>query len=351
MEKIGWRTIAFYSSLCFFLSAAEYAVPKPVPFFRIGFANLPVMLSLSRMKKKETLILILMKIFFQAVVTGTLFSHVLVFSFAGSAASGLCMMASYFLLKGRISWIGVSMCGGLANNAAQLFCARLILFGEHTRLVAPALLCISFCSSLALGLFAQLFCSRSEWYRSLSLNTCPALPACKPERKKKSRMCKTGLAALSVLFLLLLLSHKPALIYAILLVLAAFVFKERGKLHPVPLLFLTAFVTFFSLLSPYGRILFSLGKFHVTLGALEAGLVKSGKLCAFVLFSRLLVSADMQLPGKAGAFFSLVTGYFSCLTQQRISMRCGMIVSSIDRCLCAVWQGCSVADSSQSENP
>ena len=33
MEKIDWNKIAFFSALCFFLSALEYAVPKPLPFF------------------------------------------------------------------------------------------------------------------------------------------------------------------------------------------------------------------------------------------------------------------------------------------------------------------------------
>ncbi len=47
MEKVDWNKIAFFSALCFFLSAVEYAVPKPLPFFKIGFANLPILISLS----------------------------------------------------------------------------------------------------------------------------------------------------------------------------------------------------------------------------------------------------------------------------------------------------------------
>ena len=99
MEKIDWNKIAFFSALCFFLSALEYAVPKPLPFFKIGFANLPILISLSVLKKKETMLLVFLKIFLQAVISGTLFSYVFVFSFAGSVASGLFMMLAYFIFR------------------------------------------------------------------------------------------------------------------------------------------------------------------------------------------------------------------------------------------------------------
>ena len=92
MKKIDWNKIAFFSALCFFLSAVEYAVPKPLPFFKIGFANLPILISLPVLKKQETLMLVLLKIFLQAIITGTLFSYVFIFSFAGSVASGISMM-------------------------------------------------------------------------------------------------------------------------------------------------------------------------------------------------------------------------------------------------------------------
>ena len=47
MEKVDWNKIAFFSALCFFLSAVEYAVPKPLPFFNFGFANLPILFCFS----------------------------------------------------------------------------------------------------------------------------------------------------------------------------------------------------------------------------------------------------------------------------------------------------------------
>ena len=36
---------AWFGALCFFLSAMEYMIPKPLPFLRLGLANLPIMLA------------------------------------------------------------------------------------------------------------------------------------------------------------------------------------------------------------------------------------------------------------------------------------------------------------------
>ena len=171
MEKIDWNKIAFFSALCFFLSALEYAVPKPLPFFKIGFANLPVLISLSVLKKKETMLLVFLKIFLQAVISGTLFSYVFVFSFAGSVASGLFMMLAYFIFRSKISFIGISVCGGLANNVAQIFLAGILMFGSNVKFIAPPMLCASFFTSLALGSFAENFCRKSVWFNELVLKS------------------------------------------------------------------------------------------------------------------------------------------------------------------------------------
>lgn len=40
------RLVAFFAALCLFLVAVEYAIPKPLPFLRLGLTNLPVILSL-----------------------------------------------------------------------------------------------------------------------------------------------------------------------------------------------------------------------------------------------------------------------------------------------------------------
>jgi heptaprenyl diphosphate synthase len=92
---------------------------------------------------------------------------VFLFSAAGSFASGFTMLAIQRLCKSRIGFVGVSMAGALANNAAQIVLARFFLFGESTRYIAPALLITGSITGFLLGLFAEKFTSMSKWYAAL----------------------------------------------------------------------------------------------------------------------------------------------------------------------------------------
>lgn len=161
------KLLPFLAALCLFLAAVEYAIPKPLPFLRLGLANLPVIVALFLLPSRDIYKLILLKIIGQALITGTLFSYIFAFSAAGSLASGLTMMGVHRLFKNRISCIGLSLAGAAANNLAQLAVARLILFGSATKYIAPILLISGAVTGLLLGIFTQLFIEKSKWFRGL----------------------------------------------------------------------------------------------------------------------------------------------------------------------------------------
>ena len=161
------KLLPFLAALCLFLAAVEYAIPKPLPFLRLGLANLPVIVALFVLPTRDIYKLILLKIIGQALITGTLFSYIFLFSAAGSLASGLTMLGVHRMLKNRISCIGLSLAGAAANNIAQLIVARLILFGSATKYIAPILLISGAVTGLILGIFTQMFIERSKWFRGL----------------------------------------------------------------------------------------------------------------------------------------------------------------------------------------
>ncbi len=161
------KLLPFLAALCLFLAAVEYAIPKPLPFLRLGLANLPVIIALFIMPTRDIYKLILLKIMGQALITGTLFSYIFLFSAAGSLASGLTMLGVHRILRNRISCIGLSLAGAAANNIAQLIVAHLILFGSATRYIAPILLISGAVTGLILGIFTQMFTERSKWFRGL----------------------------------------------------------------------------------------------------------------------------------------------------------------------------------------
>ena len=161
------KLLPFLAALCLFLAAVEYAIPKPLPFLRLGFANLPVIIGLFVLPTRDMYKLILLKVIGQALITGTMFSYIFAFSAAGSVTSGLAMMGVHRVFKDKVSCIGLSLAGAAANNIAQLVVARLILFGDATRYIAPLLLISGAATGLVLGIFTQMFVERSKWLRGL----------------------------------------------------------------------------------------------------------------------------------------------------------------------------------------
>ncbi len=166
-RQVRIEFVALLAACALFLSTVEYLIPKPVPFMRIGLANLPLIIGLGLLKEKEYMLLALLKVLGQGLVTGTIFSYIVLFSIAGTIASTTLMYIVYRFFNRWVSLIGVSIAGAMASNIAQLLLSRYLLFGAAARLIAPPFLVVGLISSILLGIFAQQFVQKSQWYNSL----------------------------------------------------------------------------------------------------------------------------------------------------------------------------------------
>jgi heptaprenyl diphosphate synthase len=158
---------AFLSAFCLFLSTIEYMIPKPLPFMRLGIANLPIILALDIMPVPQVLLLVLLKVVCQSLVSGSLFSYIFLFSFAGSFASGLVMIAARKAGGKAISFVGVSVLGAVASNLVQIVLARYFIFGESAWYIGPPFVAVGLATGILLGLFCEEFARRSTWYASM----------------------------------------------------------------------------------------------------------------------------------------------------------------------------------------
>jgi heptaprenyl diphosphate synthase len=159
------RTIALLGALCLFLSTIEYMIPKPVPFMRIGIANLPLMLALDILPFDSFLLLAAIKILGQALITGTLFSYIFLFSLTGTLFSAVSMYGlRRFLGPKRISFVGLGCLGAMVSNITQLALAWAFILGRSVRYLAPPFLAMGVITGSALGLFCRYFAGRSKWY-------------------------------------------------------------------------------------------------------------------------------------------------------------------------------------------
>ncbi len=159
--------IAFFAALCLFFATIEYLFPKPFPFFRLGLANLPVLLALNVFPVPMVLLLVLLKVLGQGLVNGTLASYVFLFSLGGSFASAFVMIGAHRLFGSRISLVGISLFGALASNVVQIYLSIQFIFGIAAWIIAPLFLGLGAASGLVVGLFANRFSQRSRWYRRI----------------------------------------------------------------------------------------------------------------------------------------------------------------------------------------
>ncbi|GBU28736.1 hypothetical protein R84B8_02296 [Treponema sp. R8-4-B8] len=165
-EFPGRKNLALLGALCLFLSAIEYMIPKPLPFMRIGIANMPIMLALDIFPFTAFLLLICVKIIGQALITGTLFSYVFLFSLVGTFLSAALMFVLRRLLgKKHITFIGVGTAGAVISNLSQLALAHFFIFKGNIRYIAPPFLLTGLITGIALGVFCEAFTRVSKWYQ------------------------------------------------------------------------------------------------------------------------------------------------------------------------------------------
>ena len=166
-SKARIEVVALLAACALFLSTIEYMIPKPIPFMRLGLANLPLIIALGVVTDKEYFLLLILKVLGQALITGSLFSYIILFSLAGSTSSALMMLLIYKIFKQKVTRIGISIAGSLFSTLAQLTISRALLFKEATFVIAPLFLLSGLVSAIILGIFAQMFIQRSMWYQQL----------------------------------------------------------------------------------------------------------------------------------------------------------------------------------------
>ena len=74
-------------------------------------------------------------------------------------------------------------------------------------------------------------------------------------------------------------------------------------------------VTFFHLLSPWGRVLMEIGPVLVTSGALESGLIRGITLAGMVFLSVAAVRPELEFPGRFGGLLGRTFYYFDIILE------------------------------------
>jgi hypothetical protein len=111
------------------------------------------------------------------------------------------------------------------------------------------------------------------------------------------------------------------------------------KFRLLPNIILLVSISLAHTLSPNGLVLFSIGDFPITLGALSIGAQKGLLLISFIYASHYMMSSRPQIPGKLGNLLSLQFYYFDCLTTRwRLIEKKRPFIGALDQLLLGIDQ-------------
>ncbi len=148
---------AVYAALAIGLYTVEAVIPTPLPWLRVGVANVAVVLALYDLGPGGAGAVLALKLVVGSLLLGRFLTPFFWFAAAGGAVA-LGMMVLSRAVAGRwLTIVGVSVVGGVAHNLAQLAVARLLLVpSDAVWLLAPVLVVVGAASGAAIGLLARL---------------------------------------------------------------------------------------------------------------------------------------------------------------------------------------------------
>ncbi len=381
---------AFLGAFCFFLSAVEYMLPKPLPFMRLGIANLPILLAVDILPFPWFLTLAVVKVIGMSVISGSLFSFIALFSLAGTLTAALVMWAARKLGGNLISQVGVSILGAITSNAIQVFIARYVVFGQAAWLIAPVFLAMGLVTGLALGLFAERFAQGSKWYAcaagsgSLAGALAPSVllgpegkgeeglgaragnkrnqvreaknAAARAERKLRFAALFSPWAAASagaVMAIVFLFEQSLPVKTGFFLFFIIAVYLSGKRFSPATTLIVSAGIILTNLLVPSGKVIARLGPLTITQFALTEGIIKALTFEGLMLLSKATIMQNLRLPGRLGGIVGAAFRYYDRIIEYKGKVRASTLSADADALMIRVWddESSAAGGAARPENP
>ena len=358
--KTWLEKVSLLGGLCFFLSTLEYMIPKPLPFVRIGLANFPLLLALDILPFSCFVLLAALKVAGQALISGTLFSYVFLFSLGGTAVSSLLMYALRKCLgKKMISLVGISAAGAMAFNALTLLMAYYFVFGKSIIYAAVPILALGIVTGTLLGFLCEYYIGRSKWYGSPDMqaaNGSLTLPVFEPRtRNARENFCIKNFSSLDLavagLCMIPALLFNPDTYMRLVQFLFFFLIAwlSGKKINPLITFLVMLAIVFFNLLVPYGELLFHIGPLKITSGAFMTGVQRAVTLEGLFMLSRCCVRSDLAFPGTFGKIAGESLRVFSRLTEAKNLFNRKNWVETLDGLLAGYTQAAPVEVRDESE--
>ena len=163
--------LALMTALATSLYFIEMLLPKPLPFIKIGFSNIIILLLVYNRIFRFAIFTTLLKSVIGSFATGTLLTPTFLLSFSGGLSSCLFMIIFTLLLQ-NLSIVGLSIIGAFSHLLMQLLVVKyLIIKSNNILLLYPIIAVLSIITGIITGMVAAYF-NKSLDLRSLYAKSC-----------------------------------------------------------------------------------------------------------------------------------------------------------------------------------
>jgi len=90
------------------------------------------------------------------------------------------------------------------------------------------------------------------------------------------------------------------------------------------------FIVVFNLLIPYGQVIFSIGIFKITTGALTAGIHRAITFASLLMLSKVTIRYDLKIPGVFGELLSEALYIFSIIINSKYRFTSKNLITELD---------------------
>ncbi len=157
LEQVRRRVfLALFVALAVALHTVEVLLPNPLPWFRIGLANILALTALFSYGIQALWIVSISRILIGSLLFGGLFSPGFLLSLGGGIAATSLMSCAYILWQNKIGPVGVSVLGALGHVTGQLLIAWLVVIRHPSIwMLLPFFLLFALISGIVNGLAAD----------------------------------------------------------------------------------------------------------------------------------------------------------------------------------------------------
>ena len=150
--------IALLSAYAIGLHGFESLLPTPIPWLRLGLANIITLITLLLYGMRPAIMVTLIRVIVVSLFTGTFLGPAFILSLAGGLISTFAMGSVLFLSPRLFSVVGISLIGAFFHNITQLFLAYFLFIQriEAILLITPIFLLLGTLTGTVNGVISDM---------------------------------------------------------------------------------------------------------------------------------------------------------------------------------------------------